>query len=155
MAYSDAIRENSRRIPRNGTKGPDMSVLFDQFFENYLLGNLISWLDAKANLGFEKEFPLLKEFLSEAAKPNTESVASRSIWRLCHLKALKDRMDVPEEFNAAINDYSLPGNKYDREEVLHVYEKLRTYGGHKGCTWLKRKGSCWSMQRRHRALQQN
>lgn len=116
-AYSDAIHQRCSYGKPPATKTTDRSVLFNQFLENYLAGNLITWLDPDAKLGFDK-FPLLKEFLQRPLDPDPEAVAKWSIWRLCHLKSLDDKMIVPTDLDTAIGDYELPDDKKQRELLL-------------------------------------
>jgi hypothetical protein len=133
-----------------------MSVLFDRFFYNYLSSSSISWLDPESKPGFERKFPLLMGFLPALVKGCLEGFADWRIRRQCHLKELRDQMNVPAIFNAAIYIYtkSITKTEIERKNLKYTKSYGRTVVT-RSCTWLKSKGYCRSMQRRHRGLQQN
>lgn len=76
--YISAVSRHLFGMTPLGTKPPDMPVVFEDFFNHYLSGNLVLWIDPESKLE-EAEFSLLKEFLSQPAVPGSESVADWSV----------------------------------------------------------------------------
>lgn len=102
----------------------------DQFFNNYLSSNFISWLDPESKPGFERKFSLLMGFLNTLVKQGLEDFAGWRIWRLCHLKELRDQM---MSLRSSTPRYMTTGSLITsgiESKNLKVYEKLWTYGDH-------------------------